>query len=625
MFAAIQIKLIFEQFWNTIIIPNLAEDKSFLIQFKIQLADKRYRSISKVQSCDIKNYETLLDNFELSWDIKDDTYNQLPVDYIIFVYRLPAAEEKWNLIKINKPIDNQIVNKEHMPINKTKISSYSLPNTMDLKLWGTLVYTHEGNRARIDRPRSKAVYEVIISEDKKVHNINITIGENTVFQFKDTLDYLGSNKSTFKRELNGKVFYYKDGEVILKKIDNKCKFLTKVKGSSHISNKFLTLDIETRTIDTKMIPYCISVFDGEIGISFYLSDFTDAEAMMKEAIYYLMRKKYNQYKVYVHNFSHFEGIFLLNILSSLSDKLKPIIRDGRIIDLPFGFGEGKTKYKLYFRDSYLLLPDSLRKLAINFRVENKGLFPYKFVNNENIPLNYQGRVPSFEAFDGISLQEYEEYCKEFSNKSWDLRVETEKYCELDCIVLYRVIKEFNDKIFTTFRVNILKYPTLSSLAFGIYRYKFLGKAEIPIIDGEMFNFFKEGYTGGAVDVYKPYGEEIYRYDVNSLYPHIMDSTPLPVGNPTYFEGDITLESSGSLTNKPFGIFEVEVTAPDYLNTPILQLRLKTQNGGTRTVAPTGNWTGVYFSEEIYNAMKYGYKFKIIRGYTFKQDYIFSEY
>jgi hypothetical protein len=75
-------------------LSRVAEDKSFLIQFKIQLADKRYRSISKVQSCDIKNYETLLDNFELSWDIKDDTYNQLPVDYIIFVYRLPAAEEK---------------------------------------------------------------------------------------------------------------------------------------------------------------------------------------------------------------------------------------------------------------------------------------------------------------------------------------------------------------------------------------------------------------------------------------------------------------------------------------------------------------------------------------------------
>jgi len=99
----------------------------------------------------------------------------------------------------------------------------------------------------------------------------------------------------------------------------------------------------------------------------------------------------------------------------------------------------------------------------------------------------------------------------------------------------------------------------------------------------MFNFFKEGYTGGAVDVYKPYGENVYRYDVNSLYPYIMDSTPMPIGNPTFFEGDIL-----SMLDKPFGIFEVEVTAPDNLNTPILQLRLKTKNGGTRTIAPTGN-------------------------------------
>jgi hypothetical protein len=139
---------------------------------------------------------------------------------------------------------------------------------------------------------------------------------------------------------------------------------------------------------------------------------------------------------------------------------------------------------------------------------------------------------------------------------------------------------------------------------------FLGNAQIPLIDWENFNFFKEGYTGGAVDVYKPYGENIYRYDVNSLYPHIMDSTPMPVGTPTYFEGDIlsmvkldqipnSLEpavvndndlrsQATDLNNKPFGIFEVEVTAPENLKTPILQLRVKTQRGGTRTIAPIGN-------------------------------------
>jgi DNA polymerase type B, organellar and viral len=32
-----------------------------------------------------------------------------------------------------------------------------------------------------------------------------------------------------------------------------------------------------------------------------------------------------------------------------------------------------------------------------------------------------------------------------------------------------------------------------------------------------------------------------------------------------------------------------------------------------------------FSEEIYNAMKYGYKFEILRGYIFEKDFIFSDY
>jgi hypothetical protein len=48
---------------------------------------------------------------------------------------------------------------------------------------------------------------------------------------------------------------------------------------------------------------------------------------------------------------------MLKILSNLSDNIKSIIREGSIIEL-------KLKYNnciLYFRDSYLLLPSSLRK------------------------------------------------------------------------------------------------------------------------------------------------------------------------------------------------------------------------------------------------------------------------
>lgn len=89
------------------------------------------------------------------------------------------------------------------------------------------------------------------------------------------------------------------------------------------------------------------------------------------------------------------------------------------------------------------------------------------------------------------------------------------------MTLHKVINEFNKNIFNLFRINIHKYPTISSLAFAIYRSNFLFDFKIPLISGQIYDDLKKGYTGGAVDVYKPYGENIFRYDVNSLYPYIM--------------------------------------------------------------------------------------------------------
>lgn len=48
-------------------------------------------------------------------------------------------------------------------------------------------------------------------------------------------------------------------------------------------------------------------------------------------------------------------------------------------------------------------------------------------------------------------------------------------------------------------------------------------------------------------------------------------------------------------------------------------------GKNITMCPTGKWVDVLFSEEMYNAEKYGYKFKILRGYIFSNSYIFNDY
>jgi hypothetical protein len=228
-----------------------------------------------------------------------------------------------------------------------------------------------------------------------------------------------------------------DGILVLHKVKKQTSFIKTIRSHVFISSDFVTMDLETRVInnekgETIMVPYAVSIYDGKDYQNFYLSDFSTSEEMLEKAVLHLMRDKYNNHKVYLHNFSFFDGIFMLKILSNLTtNPINPIIRDGRIIELKISFQrkgkessnkkihpfEEKNKKSnlchLFFRDSYLLLPSSLRKLAINFGedVDNKGIFPYKFVNND-INLDYNGKIPKYEYFDNISKEEYEEYCND---------------------------------------------------------------------------------------------------------------------------------------------------------------------------------------------------------------------
>jgi hypothetical protein len=346
------------------------------------------------------------------------------------------------------------------------------------------------------------------------------------------------------------------------------------------------MDLETRNIDNIMHVYSASIYDGKIIKSFYLGDFECSDTLIKEAIKYILQRKYNGYRVYIHNFSKFDAAFMLRIIASMDECIikRCLKRDSKIIDIKLNYNlEGKRKYSIYFRDSLLLLPAKLSKLGDNFSVDvKKSIFPYNFVNNINIKLDYEGEIPSFEYFDKVELEDYENYCKKFKNDPWSLRDETVKYCENDVISLYLIIKEFQKRIFRLFEADINKYPTLSSLAFSIYRIKYLKEYRIPTITGELYKNIKKSYTGGSVDVYRPVGENIYRYDVNSLYPSVMSEFPSPVGKITKFKGDIL-----KYENNPFGFFYVNVKAPEYMHIPILQTRVKTKQGGIRTISPLG--------------------------------------
>ena len=128
-------------------------------------------------------------------------------------------------------------------------------------------------------------------------------------------------------------------------------------------------------------------------------------------------------------------------------------------------------------------------------------------------------------------------------------------------------------------------------------------------------------------------EQVFAYDVNSLYPHVMrENMPVAFERITsfnqkeyyirQFHGDISLLENSNF--QPYGFFYVEVTCPKDIKHPILQRHFKNEDA-TFTMAPTGTWKYWYYSEELLNAKKVGYTYKIIKGYLFNKENIFSEY
>lgn len=141
----------------------------------------------------------------------------------------------------------------------------------------------------------------------------------------------------------------------------KCNYIKKLQPSQYRSQNFLTMDLETRTINGIMSIVCLSYYDGSVFSSFYLNNYESEFDMISAAFKSLCIRKYSGYRVYFHNLSKFDSIFLLKHLICLY-KVKPVKRDGALIELNIDFGKGS----LFIHDSLLLLPTKLADLAKSF-------------------------------------------------------------------------------------------------------------------------------------------------------------------------------------------------------------------------------------------------------------------
>lgn len=180
--------------------------------------------------------------------------------------------------------------------------------------------------------------------------------------------------------------------------------------------------------------------------------------------------------------------------------------------------------------------------------------------------------------------------------------------------------KFQEINWVQYQVDIEDTMTVSALSMRIFRCHYLDDENyhLPIPNRNEDTFTRRGYYGGHVDVYKPGGKNVYVYDVNSLYPFVMDSFPMPCGIPVWRNNLENVELDSLC-----GFIEASVVCPDDMDRPFLPYKDPKYE---TLLFPTGKWKGVYYSEELKYARTLGYTITPFRGYLFEtKDSLFSDF
>jgi hypothetical protein len=289
----------------------------------------------------------------------------------------------------------------------------------------------------------------------------------------------------------------------------------------------------------------------------------------------------NNYTMFAHNLGGFDAVFILKILFENYTKTKVQFKDGKPLSIKVSLttkdkdNKNKTK-NIVFKDSYKIQPLSIRNLIkANDITTQKLYFPYTFMRTDNI--NYEGQLPDKSFYDNISDLEYKKIEDEFKDKNWILKDELLKYMKNDIVALYQIIDNFSQEMYELENLNITSVSTLSSITLKTYLTNYYNKKKTPIHIPRHVNYqdIKNAYFGGRVEVFKGYVENIFIYDVVSLYPYCM-LKDLPIGN-------ISKSTDTNLDNY-FGFCYASVNVPKGIRAPIFPFRM--ENGGL--IYPTGN-------------------------------------
>ena len=321
--------------------------------------------------------------------------------------------------------------------------------------------------------------------------------------------------------------------------------------------------------------------------------------LWRQVIIYLHQEWWNsstkQNVVFIHNLGGFDGNFIVKglMLQLGKDNVQNMMdADRKFIQINAQITIGEVKMNIVFKDSMRVFNISLEGLCKNFGVAGKLSKYDPDWQNTQLIINVKN---------------------EYSRKMDSLL----RYAQQDSLALLEALLKAQELYADIHNIDIGSIWSTATLSLKIFRMRFL-KHDIPSLARDTDTFVRQGYFGGGTDHYQLYGENLYYYDINSLYPYAM-MKDIPVV-PDSFHDNITPDDlvNGSF----FGYCLANIECPKDMKIPLLPYR---KGRGHPVSFPTGKWQGVYFSEILREVMKHGYTVSPIKGHSFHKANLFQDY
>lgn len=360
--------------------------------------------------------------------------------------------------------------------------------------------------------------------------------------------------------------------------------------------KIFTLDTETRGLDGHV--FRIGLYDGKA--YFVKNNFRELLPIITH-----FSKNFDCH-IYVHNleFDIKKGADYLMGKSDLTNtrfiNSNAAIFKTKINNVMNQHEEELDSMPITFHCSYHLIPRSLENISKSFGLDKDGKMNLEPILKED----------GWAVYDENGNFDYEESKENYFCSVDPLDKKLNEYLKLDCTSLYSIVTTLIDLSGLPV-YDFIKCPTVASLSLKIYKTLF-PEDYATAISGRQYgveNQFKEdflraAYNGGRTEVFKNYGENIFYYDVNSLYPYIMKNFKMPVGDSVFYTDHDRIEEklihNDELGLEGIGFVECDIFVPDDLHIPVLPTVYR-----GKLCFLTGNIRGVWSHKELLKALEVG--------------------